>query len=82
MFQKRSLSNLLCLAASKLASATIHNVVMSDTDDFLTKLGLAEDHDTILLPPGNYILMIINEMETISVKMRMTKIMIMATLVK
>jgi len=43
------------LFLAKNVTGTVHNVNAGDADDFITKLGLVADYDTILLPPGDYI---------------------------
>jgi len=47
-------SILLCFIFVDCTLGTIHNVNPGDVEDFITKLEIAADYDTILLPPGDY----------------------------
>jgi len=47
-------SILFCFIFVDCTLGTIHNVNPGDVEDFITKLEIAADYDTILLPPGDY----------------------------
>lgn len=47
-------SILFCFIFVDCTLGTIHNVNPGEPEDFITKLEIAADYDTILLPPGDY----------------------------